>query len=91
MTNSGAKTDHHLPRRFREVVRRIRLNAGVRITDAAEVAQMKPSQWAKIENRPQKDIGLLLFCRVAQALSLSGTQLLSIIENGDPELSSSGN
>lgn len=91
MPESSRKVDHQLPRRFREVVRRIRLNAGVRITDAAEVADMKPSQWAKIENRPQKDIGVLLLCRVAAALGLSGTQLLSIIEKGDPELSSSGN
>lgn len=77
--------------RFSETVRRIRMNSGLRISDLAGRVGMTASQWCKVENRPRKDISVVLFCRVAHALSLSGTQLMAIVETTPSELSSSGN
>lgn len=91
MIDYAALPQGEITARFSEVVRRIRWNSGLRQSDVAERAGMTPSQWAKVENYHRKDISVRLLCRVAGALSLSGTQLLAMLEAPPPELSSSGN
>ena len=91
MIDHAALPQAGISERFSEVVRRIRYNSGLRQVDVAERAGMTCSQWAKVENYRRKDISVRLLCRVAGALSLSGTQLLGILEAPPSELSSSGN
>lgn len=77
--------------RLGSIVRRIRINSGLTQTEVAGRAGMTAQAWSKIENYPRKDIGVRAFCRVAQALSLSGTQLMGMLESGPSDFTSSGN
>lgn len=78
--------------RLGAVLREIRRNSGLTQADLAARAGMSANRWARIERCHQKDIGLLLFVRVAGALGLSGTQLLAIVERQRVETpSASGN
>lgn len=78
-------------RRLARVLRMSREASNLRQSDCALAAGMSTDAWAKAENCRQKDMGLLLFSRIARGIGMRPSTLLALLEEpgfGVPESTS---
>lgn len=73
-----------LVKRLGELLRRVRVNAGLTQADCAVHANVTIRVWRGLERCRQKDIGLVTFMCAAKGLNLSATQLMALLEESTP-------